>query len=132
MNSVYAFLWLGGAVVSGASCLVGHAARQRGARWPSRALAVLVGTLMALVTIAAAILHADGVGIGQWLFGLVAGVVGLAVLPALAFYTLGWAVRGPLLAGLLWFGATFLFAPYVFGAYLLFAFGVACADDCLS
>ena len=132
MDSFYPVLWLAAAVLSGAACLVGHAARRRGERWRSRSLAGLLGTLLVLVTIAAIVLHAEGVGLGQWLFGFVAGVVGLAVLPALAFHTLGWAVRGPVLAGRLWFGTTFAFAPYVFLVYLVFAFGVACPDDCLS
>ena len=132
MDSFYPVLWLAAAVLSGAACLVGHAARRRGERWRTRWLAVLLGALLVLVTIAAIALHAEGVGLGQWLFGFAAGVVGLAVLPALAFYTLGWAVRGPVLAGAIWLGATFAFAPYVFLVYLVFAFGVACPDDCLS
>jgi hypothetical protein len=73
----------------------------------------------------------EDVPAGQFLFGVVAGLLGVAI-PLVAFYTLGFFVRRPWLAGLLWFGGTFLLGPYAFVAWFVFALGVACEPGCLS
>lgn len=130
VSDVYGLFWLGPALVALLACTVGWHARDGDARWWNRALQVLLAVAVAAVVVGGFALRED-VPAGQFVFGVVAGMLGLAI-PLVVFYTLGYFVRRPWLVALLWFGGSFLLGPYAFGAWLVFALGVACEPGCLS
>jgi hypothetical protein len=81
--------------------------------------------------IVAFVAREDGVGWGQFAFGVAVGVVGMALLPTFAFYVLGRLVQRPWLLGLLFLIGTAVVGTYSWLVVFLFALGVACEPGCL-
>ena len=125
-------IWLVPTAVTALACVLGWRARRAGARWWSPGLAVLAGGIAAIVVVTALVLREPGVPVEQFLFGVALGALGLAVLPVLAFYSLGYYVRRPRLAGGLWVLGTFPLGIYIWLVGFVFLFGVACEPGCVS
>jgi hypothetical protein len=125
------WLWFVPACVSAVAVVVGRHEELRGMTWVNVPLRTLWAVTSVLVVVLAFTLRED-VGVGQFLFGVVVGVVGLAIIPVFAFYVIGRLVKRVWLAALLWLLGTLVLAPYCLIVGLLFALGVACEPNCLS
>jgi hypothetical protein len=113
------------------SLLFGRGAGREGARWLSGRLAfLLVLSVCAAGLVALSELHGE--------FGLRfadAALIGVAVLavlavPAVAFYSLGFAVRRGWLAGALWFAGTLPLTAYAALAGVAYFDLVVCGSGC--
>jgi hypothetical protein len=125
-------LWLGTAAVTLLACWIGRRARATDGVWAQPLLGGLLALGVAACIVAGFALRQPEVPGDQFAWGLAIGAVGLGVLPALGFYTLGYFVRRPRVVGVVWFVATFPVAAYAFVVLALFALGVACEPGCLS
>lgn len=125
-------MWLVPTVVTGLACALGWRSRSTGAAWWGPALGLLATAMAVVVIVVALILREPGVVLAQFLFGVGVGVLGLALAPVLGFYALGYFVRGPRLAGVLWIAGTIPLGIYVWLVGFVFLFGVACEPGCMS
>jgi hypothetical protein len=126
-----AIVWPVPAVGALVSLLFGRGAGLEGARWFSGRLAfLLVLSVCAAGIVALSELHGEfGLRfVDAALLG--AAVLGVLAVPAVAFYSLGYAVRRGWLAGALWFAGTVPLTAYTVLAGLAYFDYVVCGSGC--
>ncbi|WP_270044607.1 hypothetical protein [Solirubrobacter ginsenosidimutans] len=114
------------------SLLFGRSAGHDGVRWFSGRLAFLLGLALCAASVVVLVELNNEFGLrlaGAALLG--AAVLGVLAIPAVAFYSLGFAVRRGWLAGALWFAGTLPLTAYTVLAGLAYFDLVVCAGGCV-
>jgi hypothetical protein len=121
-----AVFWLPPAIITFLACALGHVTSRTGGTWFRPALVALVAATSLVALVLPLWAHDPDVPDRDLVAGVAFAVLGLAALPVLAFYTLGFFIPYAWMAAMLWFVGSIALGWYSFLGWVLVAAYVVC------